>query len=326
MSLYLGVDGGGSKTLAVLTDKTGAVLGVGLGGAGNFQGPGVSRARAQVKKSIDEALREAGAREEDISGAFFGMAGADRPRDFEIVRELLAPLLTRARWNFENDVTIGLWAGTLDGVGVGVVCGTGTNVIGVNGKGERLQVGGMGTMFGDYAGGSFIAELAIARAMRGFEGRGEPTALYNCLCEYYGVSDLLDLVDWMYEGKSLRFGGIVPLVVDTAIQGDLVARAILEDVGEEMALGVIAAMNKLFTKEEEVKVVGMGSVFQKSKAPIMYDAFVHRLKQSEYSIFPRVLFCEPVFGAVYGALAQRDIKVDPAFVKNLEITFPGRPE
>ena len=91
MDVFLGVDGGGSKTLAIVVDESGRSLGVGLGGPGNFQGPGVEKARLAVQESIEQALNQAGAELHHFRGAYFGMAGADRPADFEIVRNLIRP-------------------------------------------------------------------------------------------------------------------------------------------------------------------------------------------------------------------------------------------
>lgn len=326
MSLFLGVDAGGSTTVAILADQTGQVVGVGVAGPGNFQGPGVEAARKEVQKSIQLALNEAGTTANQVCSAYFGMAGADRDEDFRIVQELLAPVLPNGiRWSFENDAILGLWAGTIDGIGVGVICGTGTNVVGVNGTGKKVQVGGMGFTFGDRAGGSYIGQLAIARAMRGKEGRGEPTRLYERICEYYKMDDLLDLVDWMYEGKSLGYARLVPLVVEVAGQGDRVAQSILVDVGHELGVSTNAAIRQLFNLEERVKVVGIGSVFQKSQHPFMYNEFVKVLGESGYSkVEPQILRVEPVAGAIFGAAALVDFTVDEDFKEKIQVSLDGR--
>lgn len=326
LSLYLGVDGGGSKTLAVLTDESGVVRGVGLGGPGNFQGPGVERARSEVKRSIDQALAQAKARPSDVAGAYFGMAGADRAQDFEIVRGMLAPIVPTKNWGFENDSTIGLWAETGDGVGVGVVCGSGTNVVGFNARGKRVQVGGMGYLFGDFAGGGLIGTLALRHAMRGHEGRGEPTALYDKLRAHYGLEHLIDLVDYEYEGRSMRLGSLAPIVFATAAEGDAVARQILIDVGTDLGVSAAAAIRQLFEPSEPAPVVGIGSVFQKATNPLMYDTFVAVMREAHPDVRPTVLGCEPVFGAVYAALRQAGFEATPEFKARLAETFPGRPD
>lgn len=326
--LFLGVDAGGSKTLSIVVDETGVCRGVGLGGTGNFQSTGIEGARAEVKKSVDQALSAAGIQVGDLAGVYCGMAGADRPRDFQIVHDLLAPIFPGVKWSFENDSTIGIWAGTGDGVGVGVICGSGTNVLGFDGKGGRVQVGGMGYLFGDHAGGSFIGTLGIRAAMRGFEGRDLPTSLYEKLCRHYGVSELLDLVDWQYEGKSLRLNQVAPIVFEAAAEGDEAARRVLIEVGRELGIAANAAIRRLFGEKcaTPVKVIAMGSVFQRATFPLMYDTFVQTMRGEHPGVVPSILHCEPVFGAIFAALRHAGLTATTEFKERLEETFPGRPE
>jgi len=320
--LLLGVDAGGSTTVSALADERGQVLALATAGRGNFQGVGVQAARTEVQRSMDKALLQAGVQAGQLTSAYFGMAGADRPRDFELVRELLTPLVPPVvRWSFDNDALLGLWAGTRTGVGVAVICGTGTNVVGVNGQGQKAQVGGMGTLFGDYAGGSYIGELALARSQRGAEGRGEPTLLYELLCQHYQVQDLLDLVDWLYAGRDLQLAELVPLVVDAAAQGDAVAWEILFEVGEELAVSALAAIQRLFAPGDAVEVVAMGGVFQKARHPLLYNAFVQRLLDSEYNLEVQVLKVEPVVGAILAAAAQAGLEVSREFALTVEETI-----
>lgn len=317
--LFLGVDAGGSTTVAALADEKGQVLALASAGCGNFQGPGMEAARREVKRSIDLVLNQAEVSAERVTAAYFGMAGADRPRDFELVRELLAPIVPPgARWGYENDALLGLWAGTRTGVGVAVICGTGTNVVGMNAQGTKVQVGGMGPLFGDQAGGSYIGAQALARSQRAAEGRGEPTMLHQMLCEHFKVSDLLDLVDWLYEGRELKPAQLAPLVVEAATQGDAVAWEILFEVGEELAVSALAAIRRLFEPEEQVEVVAMGSVFQKAKYPLMYNAFAQRLLDSEFRTAVQLLQVEPVVGAILAAAAQGGLKVSEEFARRVE--------
>ena len=327
--LFLGVDAGGSKTLSVVANQEGTCLGVGLGGTGNFQVNGIEGAREEIRTSITMALRNAGVKLEDITAAYCGVAGADRERDFQIVRSILEPVLTIPRWGFENDAAIGIWAGTGDGVGVGVICGSGTNVLGFNGRGGRVQVGGMGYLFGDYAGGRLLGTLAIRAAMRGFEGRGIKTSLYPKLCRHYGVSHLLDLVDWQYEGKDLGLDEVTPILFETASEGDEAAQQILIEVGRELGVSANAAIRQLFcggadnSRDLAVKVVAMGSVFQKAEYPLMYDTFVATMREEFPKVQPSILHCEPVFGGIFAAAGLANVALTDAFRARLEETFPA---
>ena len=326
MKYYLGVDGGGTKTLSVIVDETGRTAGIGIGGTGNFQTVGVEDACSQVKTSIDNALDAAGITPEQIRASYFGMAGADRPTDFQIVEDLLAPIAQSKTWAIENDAIIGVLAESRQLCGIGVVCGTGTNVVGLNLQGERIQVGGMGDLFGDRAGGSHIGKQAVALACRGRDGRGTPTILYDRFCKHYGVTDLIDLIDRLYRGENLKLSELVRYVVDAAIAGDEVATTILTDVGEEMGMGARAALRALFPDGQQAMVVAMGGVFQNARSPLMYDAFSHVIHSFNPDVQVKILRHEPVFGAIYGAVVSGEGTVDDTFVHNLESTFTGRPE
>ena len=81
MKHVVGVDAGGTKTVALVSDVTGRALGAGRAGPGNFQAVGVELAKAQVGKAVETALGEAGVAAQEVEAVFYGMAGADRPAE-----------------------------------------------------------------------------------------------------------------------------------------------------------------------------------------------------------------------------------------------------
>lgn len=325
MALYLGVDAGGSKTLAVITTEDGTVKGVGLSGSGNFQQEnGQKKAKEQIQLSIDLAIQKAGIEPFSIKGSFFGMAGADRPKDFAIVKDLLTDISPSSLFGFENDVYLGLVASHLEGVGVGVVCGSGTNVLAFNHEGKRIQIGGMGYLLGDQAGGKFITTLAIHHAMRGYEGRGKPTILYELLCRAYGLKELVDLVDYLYQGQDLKLAEKTPLLFLAAQRGDEVALEILRKMATELGISALAAIRELFSSQDPVPVVAMGGVFQRAPSSLFYQTFQRTIKEAHPRAEVTLLPCEPVFGAIYSALILSGEKVKPSFQERLKATFPGR--
>ena len=93
---------------------------------------------------------------------------------------------------------------------------------------------------------------------------------------------------------------------------------ILFEVGEELAVSALAAIRRLFQPEEKVEVVAMGSVFQRAQHPLMYEAFVRRLLDSEYTVEVKTLKTEPVVGALLAAAAQAGVDVDEEFARSLE--------
>jgi len=304
LEYLMGMDAGGTKTLCAVADATGRVVGAGLAGCGNFQVSGRRAASRELERSIGRALRDAGIRGEHVAVAFFGISGADRVQDFQTVREMLIPISPARNMFLENDTFIALRAGTSRGYGLGLISGTGTNAIGYNDKGQRLQVGGWGSPhLGDYGSAHDIAAEAFARAQRGKDGRGPPTILYERLVQALGVDDLVDISerDYFDTYAPLDIASFAPMVFDAACDGDAVALGILQKAGYEMSLAALAILRKLFPNEGDIPVVLGGSVFQKGR----HNGMIRALEQGIRKEFPRVRFHvlaeEPVTGAILGA-------------------------
>ena len=138
MSLYLGVDAGGSKTHAVICDEQGNILGKGASGNGNHQIHREHAAR-NIEEACNRALQEAGAAKEDISYAYFGLAGADREADYEILRPMIGAL-GYPRHAIACDTIIGMRAGTSRPYGAALICGTGFNSAARNRAGKSCSM------------------------------------------------------------------------------------------------------------------------------------------------------------------------------------------
>lgn len=307
---FLGVDVGSSKTLAVVFAETGQVLGLGRTGSGNFQTVGRKKAGENIKKSIQKALQNSNLNLEQIESSYLGISGADRSRDFSIIEGILRGIFPGEVFSFDNDAVLGLLAETGVKKGVCVVCGTGTNVIGFDEEGRRVQIGGLGFLFGDYGGGPFMTKLAIRRAIRGWEGRGPETILYDRLCRSFSVDRLIDLIDQIYEGYAPDYAARTPLVFEAALEGDQVARNIIEDVALDIAQSVKAALEKL-TVDREFPVIALGGVFQKADPPLLFNSFKKNLNKIDPGCNISLLSSEPVLGAAAGALSEVGVKMTP---------------
>src|SRR5437868_11154116 len=136
MTLYLGVDGGNTKTQALLATADGAVRGAGRSGCSDiYATPSVAEATAEIDSAIAQALAAAGASPSDVASACFSLAGADWPEDFAYHERTLARHARRIR--VVNDGIGALWAGATSGPAVAVACGTGA-AIGARGTGGRM--------------------------------------------------------------------------------------------------------------------------------------------------------------------------------------------
>jgi N-acetylglucosamine kinase-like BadF-type ATPase len=311
VKLVLGVDAGNSKTLAVLADERGNALGVGLAGSGNHQGRGLDRAIAEITAAAHTAVTGAGKRQEDVDAAFYALAGADLPEDFELLRPALANVGLGRRWELDNDTMAGLRAGSSALDAVVAILGAGNNAAGTNAAGETIRLPGLGWISGDVGGGSWLAQEAIRLVMRAWDGRGRATALTGAVLNALGKRDAEELMLALYHGE-IRAAGLLaltPLVLECASSGDEVAREIVERQAEEVVQTAGALVRRLGLTESSCDVVLAGGVFRDRTGVLVGS--IRRLLAAR---FPKaavvVPVLEPVLGAVLCGMDLLNLQVD----------------
>ncbi len=297
---FLGIDGGGTKTITAISDEKGRIRAFVRTGPSNFQSYGIKKAYIELRNGIQFALRKAKIKSSQILYAGFGISGADRDKDFDIILSILSDILPDTPKILVNDTTIALRAGTSDGIGLALISGTGTNCIGFNKEGKMVRIGGLGPLTGDYGAGSDIAMAAYHAAFRYNDGRGKYTVLYDIIKRHFGVEDIEDLIELTYY-DSLdyhRLNTITPLVFDAARKGDKIAREILINCAEALSFAAITGLKRLFKTNERITVALGGSVFIRQPKSIM----VENIRKKIITKFPNTRFVtldtEPVIGAL----------------------------
>lgn len=301
MSFVLGVDAGGTKTVAVVAGKDGQVRGVGHSGCANFQACGAAGAEGQIKKAVEEAAGQAGVDPSGFAAVCYGVAGADRPKDFKTIRKFVEPLTPCPNFRLENDTIIALRAGTPDGVGIALIAGTGSNAIGRDAQGNKLQVGGLGHLTGDFGSGSQLAEAAVVAAVMGTDGRGATTVLTDKITSRLGLEHIEDIIEYTFydsDKAHLDLGALAPLVFEAAAEGDEVARSILREAGQNVARAVKVILDKLFPGEQGVPIVFGGAVFQKGADTTLIETVSKECNAHRQGLRFVRLGLEPVLGAV----------------------------
>jgi N-acetylglucosamine kinase-like BadF-type ATPase len=301
MSFVLGVDAGGTKTVALVAGQDGQVRGVGRSGCANFQACGVAGAEGQIKKAVEEATGQAGVDPSGFAAVCYGVAGADRPKDFATIRRFVEPLTPCSNFRLENDTIIALRAGTKDGVGIALIAGTGSNAIGRDSEGKKLQVGGLGRLTGDFGSGSQLAEAAVVAAVMGTDGRGNPSALTGKITSQLGLEHIEDIIEHTFYDSNkthLDLGGLAPLVFEAAAEGDEVARSILREAGQNVARAVKVILDKLFSGKEEITIVFGGAVFQKGADTTLIETVSKECNAHRQGLRFVRLGVEPVLGAI----------------------------
>ncbi|MDQ6419318.1 BadF/BadG/BcrA/BcrD ATPase family protein [Paenibacillus sp. LHD-117] len=315
MGYYLGVDGGGSKTLAIVSDGMGRILGRGRSGCGNHQ-VGAALADRNIRKAAEDALAEAGIGKEEINFALFGLAGADREADFRILRPMIASM-GFAKTDIVCDTVIGMRAGTKQSDGVVLICGSGTNCYGMNSRGDELQVGGFGYAYGDFGGGNELAVEVFRSVIRSWEGREAETALTQLTLEALGYPD----VERMFHGTLDECGRpphTLAKLLFEASPTDAVAREILQRQGTELGKAASAVIRKLGMEEDAFDVVLAGSVLSRGKGDFVVPFVEREVKAAAPRARMRVLELEPAAGALLLAMERDGLIVEAEVYEQLE--------
>ncbi|MFD0670070.1 N-acetylglucosamine kinase [Cohnella sp. GCM10027633] len=313
MPIYLGVDAGGSKTYAMVADEHGRTLGTGKSGNGNHQ---LDRdgAAANIRDAVLQALAEAGRSVGEVAYSFFGLSGADREADYRILHPMIKPL-GLPEYRISCDTMIALRAGTYQPHGVVLICGTGTNCAGRDRKGNELQIGGFGSMYGDYGGGADIAIDAFKAVIRHWEGRGFATSLTAEMLRVYGYPDVATMFHDFLDRNLTRVPlSIVPCLFAEAAKGDLVSGSILTKQGRELGLSAQAMIRRLELEQDSFDVVLAGSVVTKGEGPFVFEPIERAVRQVAPHARVVKLQAEPVIGAILSAMdaagAQVPAEVD----------------
>ena len=245
--LVLGIDGGGSKTQALLADGSGRLIGRGVAGASNYQAIGVEAGCAAIEQAARAALAAAGIDEPSPAAVCLGLAGAGRPEDQALFRAWARAQWSRARVVVVNDAELVLAAGTPEGWGLALICGTGSIAFGRGPAGRFARAGGWGYLLGDEGSGYAIGLAALRAVARAADGRAPATALTGALLSHWALAAPQDLIRRVYrEGTSPSdIAGLAARVDEIAAGGDTVAEGILRDAGRELALALLAVADRL---------------------------------------------------------------------------------
>ncbi|MGN7455396.1 N-acetylglucosamine kinase [Paenibacillus pasadenensis] len=316
MSFYLGVDAGGTKTHALVSDADGRILGKGMAAGGNHQN-GRDSARRNLDAAVSEALRQAGVERSALAHAYFGLAGADRQADLDILHPLLGSIGFAERYTVVCDTIIGLRAGTARPYGVSVICGTGVNCAGVSPSGDMYQCGGFSYMYGDFGGGGGLNVEVFRTVIRSWDGREGPTKLTPMLLEMLGYPTV-EAMFHDYLDRSLGVPtDVVRLLFRAASEGDEAALRILTHQGEELALSVKAVIERLGMRKLPFDVVLAGSLLTRGDHGWISGPIAAMLRQTAPGASLVKLDVEPVVGALWGALEADRIDITPEMYRSM---------
>jgi N-acetylglucosamine kinase-like BadF-type ATPase len=322
--LVLGIDGGGTKTVAAVLDLDRRQVYCGGAGPSNPYTVGFEAAGRAIETSALLALDVAGAGPDEISSSVAGIASADSALE---VRELEAGVqvleLTAAHLTV-NDVVVAWAAGTLGQPGIVVISGTGSNCFGIDPSGQWWRCGGGGHTLDDDGSGYWIGRMGLRAVIRYRDGRDPATVLAQAALAHFGVPDFEMLsASIQADPAKERIAGFSPRVTEAARVGDAVAHAILEEGGA--ALGSLVTVTSAhLALTSPLRVAYSGSALHAN--PVLAKALRGQVERQSPGAVVVPALLPPVGGALWLAARRVGLEHDlsPAWVASALRTAKDR--
>ena len=257
--LLLGIDGGGSKTVALVADRNGTLLGRGEAGSSNHQSVGFPAAVAAIDGATRSALEQAGYdATAPITAACFGLAGAARPADRARFDTWLVEQSSIGCWSIVIDAELVLAAGTPAGWGVALICGTGSICYGRSADGRTARAGGWGYLMGDEGSGYAVGVGALRLATQTADGRADAGRILRAILDYWRLREASELIAHVYHPARTRadIALLAQPVASLAEQGDPSAQELMAQAARELARLVDAVVHTLGLHEPPVALGG----------------------------------------------------------------------
>jgi glucosamine kinase len=294
MSLYIGIDGGGTKTTCVVGDEN-SVLAISTAAGSNVVRLGEVQAKVGLQASIAQACREANISPLRVQAACVGAAGATNPDINAAVRQMLQQILPNAEVVVVGDMVIAMEAALHHRPGVVAIAGTGSIAYGRNEQGATARAGGWGFAISDEGSGQWIGRTAVSEAMRAFDSSRD-SVLLDRILEEWRLDSRDDLIQYANASPPPSFAELFPVVLQAAIDRDVIASDILTRAGAELAQLVLIVLHRLWKPADTVRVGVVGGAFANSEQ--VRSAFYNSLRAA----WPRASVCFQVVDPVMGAL------------------------
>ena len=260
MSLFIGIDGGGTKTKCVLTDENLKVIYETQSGPSNFLTIGTEIVTETILNLINVCCNSQNISLSNIDGIVLGTTGAGRENDAKKLEDSVIKKSQEKKPHINSfkvisDARIALEGAFAGNSGSILIAGTGSIMFGKDKEGIIHRVGGCGRLIGDEGSGLTIGRKGLNILSKYFDGRGKDTLLRNRVANELGITNQTELITKVYS-ENLSIQKVAPLVIQSAEEGDELCLNILDEETNELLMH-IAAMSKMLN-ENNMKVVFIG--------------------------------------------------------------------
>ena len=296
----IAIDGGGTKTDAVLVDENGKYLNQIKTEPSNPHKIGTQKAIARLSQTIKILMRNYSFPE--LGFIYIALAGGlerDKNKAKIIRKGLLKEIpelsFLKNKIEIQGDQLAGFRSGTNEKTGIVVIAGTGSIVMGWK-KGQEVVVGGWDYILGDQGSGFWLGQKAFQAVCRDLDKRGPETQLTNMILKKLGVKKESNLMEKIYQKDIVKTIASLSSLIDKAVtKKDKIAKEISILAGQELALAVKTAIRELNLSKIKFPIVIIGGVFN---SKIIFNTFKKQIKK----IAPQASIVRPKSTPITGAV------------------------
>jgi N-acetylglucosamine kinase-like BadF-type ATPase len=282
-SVWIGIDGGGTKTKAFIINSEGTLLAESINGSSNQNSVGFKGATDTLKALCEELVSSTKRSPADVRGICAGLSGCDRENDKQQFTAFFKSLYSEAFVLMYNDGVLALSSGTLGVLhGIVIISGTGSIAVGFHEKKgkQQFRASGWGPLLGEEGGGYMMGNDCLIAVARAADGRGPATALSALVMKKLDLAKPEDLIAWRYADMSFaRPASVTPLLFEAASQDDKVAFDILKKSVNGLCESIESVHRQTeFAPSEEVTIVAAGGNLTHDDS-ILFKLFSEEIKR-----------------------------------------------
>ncbi|GAA0115530.1 N-acetylglucosamine kinase [Clostridium senegalense] len=295
MSYYLGIDGGGTKTVAILSKDDGTIIDTARIGPTNYKGVGIEKTKDEFWSMFKYFFSRDKVSLKDIKSLCLGGAGVDFEEDKEILKNMFYSLGYKNKILIYNDSVTTLVGANGEKKGAILISGTGSVAYGIDLDNNPIRVGGWGHFIDDLGSGFAIGKDALSKIMESYDGRCKQTILWEKVSTKLQIKSHDELISFIYNPKTNKnnIAEIAVIVIDSYLEDD-VAKEIIDKAVEDLFIMVKTLSEKMNCNDFPLSF--SGSVLVKS--PLIRKLLEKRIKKE----LPQIVIHDSYNDGAYGAL------------------------
>ncbi len=292
MKYFLGIDGGGTKTTAAVSNESGEIILKSVGKTINFYSVGMEKSRTNLSEIMEDINNKLG--NIRFEAAFVGCSALDDEADSKMLDDLCGGVINSEKTRMNSDVYVALKSVENAVCPCVAICGTGSMAIGEDENGKTVVKGGWGHILGD-EGSAYSISTDALKCCCNFSDRNTEEELLDAACEYFGVSDFRKAIDVIYSENTKKdfIAGFAEVVGELADKNNLTAKGIIVKQAQSFTTTIYWLLNEI----KNCSVLALyGGLFQHNK--LFRDVFIREMKTEYPDLRIELLTVPPEEGAL----------------------------